>query len=105
MKVRIGKELSKKMTWQRDHMGDGAGAVFNRALRKYHRLGKPEPSPMDESTYGGTVITVDAPDGWTADMVRALLWWHLASVPDERPRRITPREVEGVDYVVEDWCE
>ncbi len=108
MKIRVGKLLAGKLAWQREYMGDGAGAVFARALRKWRRLGEPgdrRPRNIEESTYHGSVVTVDAPDGWSADQVRALLWWHLADVPDEPPARFVPPGVPGKDYTVEEWAD
>lgn len=101
MKIRIGTELQEQLRIVKQN-GFGPGEAVSRAARRWERLGRPELAAAG-STYGGTVITVDAPEGMAGDEVRKLLAWYFANWPIRPPRRTAFKTTlrEGVDYIVE----
>lgn len=101
MKVRIGRELQRRLAAYREVMAEGPETALRKALRKYARLDQPPLPEYRESTYTGTVLTLSGADGLTADEVRRLLWWW---VPERMEQRYRPdfAAVPGRDYTVEE---
>lgn len=102
MKLRIGPELQRHLAIVKQN-GFSAAEAVTRAARRWERLGKPDLAGVESgSTYGGTVITVEPPDGMDAEAVRQLLAWYFENWPARPPRyRFDPGTLaEGNDYII-----
>lgn len=102
MKLRIGPELQRQLAIVK-LLGFSAAEAVSRAARRWERLGKPDLSGIETgTTYGGTVITVEPPDGMDAEAVRQLLAWYFENWPARPPRyRFEPGALaEGKDYTI-----
>lgn len=102
MKLRIGPELQRHLAIVK-RQGFSAAEAVSRAARRWERLGKPDLAGIETgTTYGGTVVTVEPPDGMGAEAVRRLLAWYFENWPARPPRyRFDPGALaEGRDYTI-----
>ena len=102
MKLRIGPELQQSLAIVK-LLGFSAAEAVSRAARRWERLGKPDLAGVEtDTTYGGTVVTVEPPAGMDAETVRRLLGWYFENWPARPPRyRFDPGALaEGKDYTV-----
>ena len=102
MKLRFGPGLQDQLRKAKAWVGDSANDVMRKAIRKWDRLGRPDLAAVEAgSTYGGAVVTVDAPAGMDDAEARRLLAWFFSQAHLRPPRyRFTPTLVEGKDYEV-----
>ncbi len=100
MKLRVGKELTLLLKQAREWCDNGAGMVLRKARRKAARL-QPDLAEISlESTYGGTVITVQELPEESGDDIRRLLLWYLRNAAMRPPHKFTSDLREGVDYII-----
>jgi len=103
MKLRVGKELLTMMQTASSRFGLSFGEIAAKTLRRHER------QPVDVSAVddpgggaGGTVITVDAPEGMEQATLRKLLWVRLTDelAKPQKKSRFESNLKPGKDYKV-----